>query len=81
MKIYNAKLRKNIDKTSGKHNFCQFFVLPNICNIYNIKSKLQNLFGELLLFEFSTDCYTKIEFVKISAISSSIGISRCASTE
>lgn len=47
--------------------------------IYNIKSKLQNLFGDLLLFGFSTDCYTKIELVKISAISSSIGISRCAS--
>ena len=26
MKIYNAKLRKNIDITNGKHNFCQFFM-------------------------------------------------------
>ena len=59
MKIYNAKLRKNIDKTSGKHNFCRFFVLSNICNIYNIKSKQQNLFGDLLLFGFSIGCYIK----------------------
>ena len=26
----------------------------HICNIYNIKFKQQNLFGELLLFGFST---------------------------
>ena len=31
MKIYNAKLRKNIDITNGKHNFCQFFILPSYC--------------------------------------------------
>ena len=28
---------------------------PHICNIYNIKPKQQNLFGELLQFGFSTD--------------------------
>ena len=55
--------------------------LTHICNIYNIKPKQQNLFGELLLFGYSTDCYTKIELVKISAISSRIGIFRYASTE
>ena len=49
--------------------------------IYNIKSKRQNLFGELLLFGFSTDCYIKIELVKISAISSSNDTSRFVSTE
>ena len=30
MKIYNAKLRKNIDKTSGKHNFCRFFIFNKL---------------------------------------------------
>ena len=58
------------------HSFRNFYL-----QIYNIKSKRQNLFGELLLFGFSTDCYTKIELVKISAISSSNGTSRCVSTE
>jgi len=33
--------------------------LPHICNIYNIKSKQQNLFGELLLFGLSTGYYIK----------------------
>ena len=33
--------------------------LPHICYIYNIKSKQQNLFGELLLFGLSTGYYIK----------------------
>lgn len=59
MKIDNAKLRKNIDKTSGKHNFCRFFILSSYCCPTPHDEQKKGLFRRILPIHLRHDAQAR----------------------